>query len=130
MSSIIYIKNKNSGITYAYESESYWSKEAKAPRTRRTYLGRVDENGNIIPKKDKSAKKAGAAPDPADGKNYKKLYEQSQAQIHNLTAEIQSLKASLISAQKSLAQLSKAHSSQGDYIENAISSIDSALKRK
>ena len=50
MSCIVRIRDK-SGRVYAFESTSYWDKEKKAPRTKRTYLGRVDENGNIIPKK-------------------------------------------------------------------------------
>lgn len=48
MSSIVYCTSK-SGIKYAYQSESYWDKEKKQPRCRRKLLGRVDENGNIVP---------------------------------------------------------------------------------
>ena len=36
---------------YAYEVEAYWDKDKKSPRQRRRYLGRVDEHGNIIPKR-------------------------------------------------------------------------------
>ena len=50
MSCIIHVRDKK-GRIYAFESTSYWDKEKKAPRSKRTYLGRVDENGNIIPKK-------------------------------------------------------------------------------
>ena len=46
--SIIYQTDKRSGITYAYESKSYWDKETKMPRCRRTLIGRVDpETGEI-----------------------------------------------------------------------------------
>ena len=49
MASIVYWTNKKNGNVYAYSSESYWDKEKKAPRSRRTYLGRVDpETGEII----------------------------------------------------------------------------------
>lgn len=41
------------GRKYAYRNYNFWDKEKKAPRTWREYLGRVDENGNIIPKKTK-----------------------------------------------------------------------------
>lgn len=48
--SIVYNKDKRSGITYAYESTSYWDKEKKMPRCRRTLIGRVDpETGEIRP---------------------------------------------------------------------------------
>lgn len=50
MPTIVYQKGPN-GQLYAYQSRSYWNKEKKAPRTKREYLGKVDENGNIIPKK-------------------------------------------------------------------------------
>ncbi|MET1248785.1 hypothetical protein ABWW58_08375 [Sporolactobacillus sp. STCC-11] len=47
---IIRQKDKRSGLTYAYESESYWDKEKKQPRSRRKLIGRVDEKtGEIIP---------------------------------------------------------------------------------
>ena len=46
----VYVIEKN-GRQYAYRSVSYWDKNKKAPRSRQEYLGRVDENGNIIPKK-------------------------------------------------------------------------------
>lgn len=47
--SIIYQKDKRSGITYAYESKSYWDKEKKQSRAKRTLIGRVDsETGEII----------------------------------------------------------------------------------
>ncbi|UAK16754.1 IS1634 family transposase [Sporolactobacillus terrae] len=47
---IIRQKDKRSGLTYAYESESYWDKEKKQPRSRRKLIGRVDEKtGKIIP---------------------------------------------------------------------------------
>ena len=50
MASIVKIKDKRSGITYAYSSVSYWDKEKKAPRNRRTLIGRVDETtGEIVP---------------------------------------------------------------------------------
>ena len=42
-------KNKKTGVTYVYESESYWDKEKKQPRNRRKLIGKLDEAGNIIP---------------------------------------------------------------------------------
>ena len=59
MSSIVYQTNKQTGITYAYESVSYWDKDKKQPRSKRQYLGRVDpETGDIIRKKDKKTDSA------------------------------------------------------------------------
>ena len=42
--------DRRSGITYAYESKSYWDKEKKQSRSKRTLIGRVDpDTGEIIP---------------------------------------------------------------------------------
>lgn len=50
MAAIVFQTDKRSGITYAYQSVSYWDKEKKQSRARRTLIGRVDkETGEIIP---------------------------------------------------------------------------------
>jgi transposase len=47
---IVYQKDTRSGITYAYESKSYWDKKKKQSRSKRTLIGRVDtESGIIVP---------------------------------------------------------------------------------
>jgi transposase len=50
MATVIHQTDKRSGITYAYESVSYWDKEKKQSRAKRTLIGRVDQaTGEIIP---------------------------------------------------------------------------------
>ncbi len=50
MASIIKKLNKQTGVTYVYESESYWDKEKKQPRSRRKLIGKIDEEtGEIVP---------------------------------------------------------------------------------
>ena len=70
---IIYQHDKRSGITYAYESQSYWDKEKKTSRAKRTLIGRVDsETGEIVATDGRGRKeKAEKAP----GGDYKTLYE-------------------------------------------------------
>ena len=42
--------DKRTGITYIYESESYWDKEKQQPRSKRRLIGKLDEKtGEIIP---------------------------------------------------------------------------------
>lgn len=42
--------DKRSGITYIYESVSYWDKEKKQPRSKRTLIGRLNlDTGEIVP---------------------------------------------------------------------------------
>ena len=51
MSCIVYQTNKNTGTKYAYKGESYRDPKTGTPKSRRTYLGRVDpETGEIVPK--------------------------------------------------------------------------------
>lgn len=50
MAAIVYQKGERSGITYAYESISYWDKEKKQSRAKRKLIGRLDSKiGEIIP---------------------------------------------------------------------------------
>ena len=75
---IIHQYDKRSGLTYAYESHSYWDKEKKMSRAKRTLIGRVDpDTGEIVPtdgrcKKDKVKVEKNNEPD------YKTLYEKLQ----------------------------------------------------
>jgi hypothetical protein len=58
MASIVFQKDKRSGITYAYESVSYWDKEKKQSRAKRTLIGRLDEQtGKIVPTDGRGRKK-------------------------------------------------------------------------
>ena len=51
MACIVYQTNKKTGTKYAYRSESYRDPATGAPKSRRTYLGRVDPaTGEIVPK--------------------------------------------------------------------------------
>ena len=47
---IVKSKNKKTGVTYVYESESYWDKEKQQSRAHRRLIGKLDEKtGDIIP---------------------------------------------------------------------------------
>lgn len=46
----VFQNDNRSGITYAYESVSWWDKEKKQSRSKRTLIGRLDEaTGEIVP---------------------------------------------------------------------------------
>ncbi len=58
MAAIVFQYDKRSGLTYAYESISYWDKEKKQSRARRTLVGRVDKDtGEIVPTDGRGRKK-------------------------------------------------------------------------
>ena len=42
MSCVVYLTNKKSGYMYAYESESYRDPITRKPKSRRSFIGRVD----------------------------------------------------------------------------------------
>ena len=47
---ILKILDKRTGITYVYESSSYWDKKKKQPRSKRTLIGKVDpKTGEVVP---------------------------------------------------------------------------------
>ena len=48
MAAIVYQTNKKTGITYAYESISYWDKGKQQSRAKRTCIGRVDPETKTI----------------------------------------------------------------------------------
>ena len=47
---IINVKNKN-GVTYVYESHNYWDKVKKQSRSKRVCIGKLDDQGTLIPSK-------------------------------------------------------------------------------
>ena len=68
MAAIVYQANKKTGVTYAYESISFWNKEKKQSRAKRKCIGKVDsETKKIVPtrkrilntSKEKTGKEAG-----------------------------------------------------------------------
>ena len=75
---IIHQYDKRSGITYAYESHSYWDKEKKTSRAKRVLIGRVDaETGEIVPT-DGRCRKDKAKKELVNETDYKALYEKLQ----------------------------------------------------
>lgn len=64
--------DKRSGLTYVYESKSYWDKEKKQARSHRTLIGRLDpETGKVVPT-DGRGKRRGMGTKSAESKVPKK----------------------------------------------------------
>ena len=58
--------DKRSGITYIYESASYWDQEKKQPRSKRTLIGRLNPTtGEIVPTDGRGKRRAQKEDDPA-----------------------------------------------------------------
>lgn len=110
MACIVYQVDKRTGIKYAYSSESYWDKDKKQPRSKRTFLGKVDPiTGDIIPKKTREPSlsksmdetTSGAA---AIGLLKKELHEKDQI-ISDLRNELRVLSKKYEAAQKALSKI-------------------------
>lgn len=113
MSSLIYQYNSRNQTTYVYESESYWDKEKKQPRSRRKLIGKLDPStGNIVPTggrgRKPKAKNAGSdiphetaavplsKPSVSDSESdYKKLYEECLSKLTDSEARISSLEETI-----------------------------------
>lgn len=104
-------KDKRTGITYVYSSESYWDKELKAPRNRKKLIGKIDEEtGEIVPTGRRGRKPQNRETKaPEEGADYRNLYEEARAQILQkdqsileLRTELSELKASLKQANQRL----------------------------
>lgn len=90
--SIVKLKDKRTGTTYVYESESYWDKEKKQPRSRRKLIGKLDEEtGEIIPT-GKSGRKKGSRPKQEENGSPEPITEYIRA-IAEKDEQIRSLKA-------------------------------------
>lgn len=56
MPTIVYQTNKKTGVTYAYESISYWDKDKRQSRAKRKCIGRLDpQTKKVIPTRKKAA---------------------------------------------------------------------------
>ena len=99
---IISQHDKRSGITYAYDSKSYYDKEKKCSRAKRTLIGRVDpDTGEIVPTdgRNKGAKSKPAQPASPDIDKDKRILElenenrQLKLQISALKKELERVKS-------------------------------------
>jgi len=106
--SIVKLKDKRTGTTYVYESESYWDKEKKQPRNKRTLIGKIDEEtGEIVPtdgrgRKRKTTAKKDTGNDETLISDFQKQLKEKEAVIKQLTAENQLLKKNLSAVLESL----------------------------
>ena len=107
--SLVKLKDKRTGTTYVYESESYWDKEKKQPRNKRTLIGKIDEEtGEIVPtdgrgrKRKTTVKKDAGNDETLIISDFRKQLKEKEAVIKQLTVENQLLKKNLSAVLKSL----------------------------
>lgn len=94
--------DKRSGITYVYDSKSYYDKEKKCSRAKRTLIGKIDpDTGEIIPtdgrNKGARSKPKTSSPDLDMAKRIQELEDENRQlnlQITALKKELDRIKRS------------------------------------
>ena len=94
--------DKRSGITYVYDSKSYYDKEKKCSRAKRTLIGKIDpDTGEMIPtdgrNKGAKSKPNTVSPDVDKDKRIQELEDENRQlklQISALKKEIERIQAS------------------------------------
>ena len=107
--------NKENGITYVYDSVSYWDKEKQQPRSKRKLSGKLDPvTGEIVPtggrgrkpKSDSTGAEQSSEPSPGkvsaplhsdlpDSADYMLLYEEARRSVLEKEASIASMEAAV-----------------------------------
>lgn len=103
---IIYQKDKRSGITYAYENESFWDKELKRSRSKRKLIGRLNvETGEIVPT-DGRCKKNSPYQKPVETPESRILDEIKPMKISELRKEVVRLRLEVEKLKEELGSVS------------------------
>ena len=103
---IIDVHNKKRGVTYVYDSRSYWDKELKQPRSRRKLLGRRDPaTGEVVPTRRRgSGKPVPRAADSATG--YKVRFEHCLARLKAREEELAAMRREAVRLKRLLRRIS------------------------
>ena len=116
---LVKAKNKKTGITYVYESESYWDKEKKQPRNKRKLIGKIDDQtGEIVPTRGRPKKDGQTGPAkfsetelelPGLRDAYEKQIARQEDLIYSQATEIAKLKAEKNEMARKLMDLAKSY---------------------
>ena len=105
---IVYQKDKRSGITYVYENHSYWDKEKKVPRCKRTLIGRLnEETGEVMPTDGRCKKRSPSYRPEEDEYQMPKTMKEMRLEIQRLLSENNALKEQLYDARETIKALRK-----------------------
>jgi len=77
----VHCRDPRTGIVYVYSSESYWDKEAKKKKERRKLIGKMDENGNVVPTNGKPGRPRKQREDPSPKAQDESSLQQEMQQI-------------------------------------------------
>lgn len=90
--------DKRVGITYVYESESYYDPEKKQSRSKRKLIGKIDpETGEIVPTGRRGRPSKNITQDEAEV-DYQKLYQDTNRDLLKAEAKLQQTQSELAEA--------------------------------
>ena len=93
---IVYQTDKRSGITYAYENQSFWDPELKRSKSKRKLIGRVDPVTKEIVPTDGRCKKRSPSYEPGcDDYEMPKTMKGLKDEVRRLLKENQELREQL-----------------------------------
>ena len=112
--------DKRTGITYVYESESYWDKDKQQARSKRRLIGKIDEQtGEIVPTdgrgKKRTEKKKDSSGDTALCDDLKHKLQEKELLICQLTEQNKALKKEKASILKALNDILCRHDDGGQH---------------
>ena len=120
---LIDVYNRERGVTYVYESFSYWDKDLKQPRSKRKLIGKRDADGNIVPTGGRGRKKTVVestdSPSHSDTE-YKHKYEDCLQLVQEKDAVILALKQQLAEMQRENHTLRNAISQSSSLFEKVM----------
>ena len=120
---IIRVHNKARNITYVYESESYWDKEKKQPRNHRTLIGKLNENGEIVPtgKRGRPRKE-----DPVLTDEDRRKIEKKQEDIEHYKQELTNAQAEAADLRQQVRKLAREKQEILDTLQKLIGDLSQA----
>ena len=115
------VYNRARGVTYVYESISYWDKELKQPRSKRTLIGKRDSDGNIVPSGGRGRKKSTSSESGNDHSDTNNVRKDQYIQLLSVKdAEIFELKRRLAEAEALIQYYESAIKQAGTTLEKAL----------
>lgn len=93
---IVYQTDKRTGVTYAYENQSFWDPELKRSKSKRKLIGRVDPiSHEIVPTDGRCKKRSPSYVPDEDGYEMPKTVRELKEEVKRLLKENADLKQQL-----------------------------------
>lgn len=98
---IVYQTDKRTGVTYAYENQSFWDPELKRSKSKRKLIGRVDPvTKEIVPTDGRCKKRSPSYVPNEDAYEMPKTVKELKEEVKRLLKENAALKQQIAELQK------------------------------